>query len=273
MRPLSFAAAPSAIDPFAISDYTSAVGGLFSSYSSTSGRTSVSVGTPDANTGVFIVAGQSIAGNHSGNLHSPTSTAVQNINPFTGVIYQMKNEMLGASGSGMGCFIPYLGDLLITAGRFNRVIFTTPAVGGTTAHNWSPSGQMHHRLIASIRRCRALGLPISGILWALGESDNQLGTSQAEYQARLLAIIAGSRGAGYTGPWFIAKESLLSNTVSSTIVAAQTAVVAPASGIYAGPNIDSLTGGGNRADGTHFTDAGNAAAAALWEAVLTPHYA
>lgn len=262
--------APAAVDNLAMYDYPAQYGGVYPSYTSTAGRTSVPVGTPDANTGVFIVAGQSLAGNHNGSVTNPASTAVQNLHP-SGVIYQMKGEMLGASGSGAGVFIPYLGDLLISNAVFDRVIFITPAVGGTIAKNWSPEGQMNHRLLASIRRARSLGLPISGILWAQGESDNQLGTSQAEYEARLRAVIASSRGIGYSGPWFIAKQSMIYGAVSATIVAAQTAVVDNPNGIYAGPNIDSLTGG-NRIDTTHLTDTGNANAAGLWSTILAAHF-
>lgn len=260
------------VDNFALYNYPSAAGGLFVANTSVGGKTSVAIGSPDENTGVFIVAGQSLAGNHNGSLSSPASTAVQNLNPFTDVLYRMKDEMIGASGTGAGCFIPYLGDALISEGRFNRVIFVTPAIGGASVFNWSPAGQLNHRLIACIRRCQRLGLPISGILWCQGETDNQIGTTQAAYEASLRAVVASSRGAGYTGPWFIAKESIISSVASPTIVAAQTAVVNPSLGIYGGPNTDSLTGGTNRGDGTHLTNAGNAANASLWASVLNSHF-
>ena len=55
----------------------------------------------------------------------------------------------------------------------------------------------------------------------------------------------------------------------ATIRAAQAACVNNGALRYAGPDLDTLTGGTNlQADGTHFTDTGNTSAATLWKTAL-----
>lgn len=266
--------APTPVDPFALYEYApSGAGGIvFAGYSTTTGRTPVSAALAEGETtGIFLVVGQSLLANHNGALHSPSSTKVQNLNPYDGTVYQMKNEVLGASGSGNGSILPYLGDKLITAGTFDRVIFVPVAIGGSAMRDWEPAGMLFHRLVVAILRAREKGYAISGVIFELGQSDQMLGTSQAAWQSSFQRMLDGARGYGFNGPWFVARCSMLSNVTSSTVRAAQAAVVDNVN-VFAGPDIDTLTSSTNRSDGTHLTATGANGSAALWETVLSSHF-
>jgi hypothetical protein len=121
------------------------------------------------------------------------------------------------------------------------------------------------RIVAALNRLSARGLSPSAILWGQGESDH--GIAQATYQADLTTTIGISRTAGYAGPWFIAKQSMLSGATDANVQAAQIAMVNHPSGIWAGPDADSI-GTGSRSDGTHFNDTGSDTYAGLWQTAL-----
>jgi hypothetical protein len=79
------------------------------------------------------------------------------------------------------------------------------------------------------------------VIWGQGENGNSLATSQANYTSGLNTVIGQSRTAGFTGKWFIAKQTYVTGTTSSAVQAAQAA--APnGTTIFAGPNADALAG-------------------------------
>jgi hypothetical protein len=216
------------------------------------------------NTFVAIAAGQSNISNSGATAYTPTnSTKVDQINIFDGGTYAAVDPLLGCDGA-TGNVLSRLGDKLINAGVFARCIFIPIAISGTSITSWISSGSLNQLIILANKRALAVGLTPTAVLWAQGETDGQNGMAQATYENHFNGLVTQIHGLGYTAPWFVAQSTLQSNTTNAAIRAALAAVV-NGSTKRAGPDTDTLTGGTNRVDGTHFTATGADSAATLWK--------
>lgn len=231
---------------------------------------------------VFVTLGQSRISNISATgatVYTPTHTTnVININPYDGFLYQLTSPILGTT------YVPTvpaenidwhgrLGDDLITDGWHSatKIAFLPLAIGGAAIDNWDPNGvdPVYASRIAAA--CALLNdLAIDPIAWLMqiGTTDSIAGTSQSAFAASMRSVIAYQRSfvGRSSDKWFIAKDTIngTSNNVSTAIQAAVDDVVADA-GNYAGPDFDAAFTYPTYSDGSHFTDAGNSAAAAAWE--------
>jgi hypothetical protein len=236
-------------------------------YVTTTGKTSESA-PAQAGTGVFICIGQSLMGNHGSSNYDPNSANVLQLNLNADGVYRCKDPVLGATGT-VGGLVSRLGERIVSDGIFTRVLMVPGAIGGSSVGQWQSYGHFHHRLRVAILRVRRLGLTPTAILWEQGQGNN--GSAAQTWKDGVRELIDDAIGLQCTAPWFIAKCTMLSNVVDTTIQGAQTDLwntTWNGVNIYAGPDVDSLTGGTNRSDGTHLTDVGNAAAAALWSTAI-----
>jgi hypothetical protein len=259
----------SAPDPFTLLPFST-----FRSHASIIGKVVVDPRlVAGESTAVFVTGGQSMSSNTVDTPYTPTNaTKVDQINVHDGGTYRAVDPLLGCeidTTGNTGTVWSRLGDKLIDGGVFQRVIFIPVGLGGTSADDWNSNQALYNRLVVAGRRAAAVGLPVTGFLWAQGERDGVLGTAQAAWQASTSGIIAKVRAAGFGAPWFIAKSTYQAGATSATIRAAQAAMV-NGTDIFAGPDTDTLTGTSvnRQADNTHFKAAGADAAAALWKTAI-----
>ena len=257
--------------PFKLMDQTT----LYPTVKDPTGYTEVSDALVEGQTtGVFITLGDSMFANHNGTtLYTPVNALAHQLNPHDGKVYQIKDMVLGASneiGFPESCMISRIADKLVTAGVFQRVIMVPAGgIGSTSSAHWMPGGPINHRLGVAFNWCLKKGWPITAVLHQGGPNDAVAGVSSAQYQSNVIATQNALIAMGCNVPWVIAKCTMVSNAVNATIQAAQDALVNNPANRFAGPNIDSLTGAGNRAaGGTHLISAGCDAGAALWVPVL-----
>lgn len=233
--------------------------------------------TPGQSTGVIASLGQSLICNSC--LDSPAnvfqldttaSPLVHNLNIIDGGVYRAKDALLGCHGTGRNV-ITKLGDLLIAAGKYQRVILAPIGFSASHSANWAAGGDLNHRIAVLIARLAAVNLPLSGVLWQQGSANAAAGTSQAATEADLQSVIATFRNLGITCPIFISKESWQSSALPSNAPtrAAQAAVVNPGLGIYAAGDSDTMTAG-QRYDDLHLNYSGRDALAALHYAAMVP---
>jgi hypothetical protein len=217
---------------------------------------------PGQRTRVYGIGGQSRTANYVDAFYTPASPLVQMLSIYDGAIYPCIDPVLGASGTD-GSYIGRIGDELRAIDYLDRPIFIPFAIGGTTASQWIPGGDHHDRMLHVCRRAAAAGLTIDAFLWGQGNNDNEIGTTEADYAAMLAQIIATPRSIGVNAPWLIALDTRL---IAGTSAAVRAALAAAPNGhdIFAGPDLDSLTGANLQPDLIHFTGAGAAAAAVLW---------
>jgi hypothetical protein len=199
---------------------------------------------------------------------APTnSTVVDQINIYDGAIYSVSGALLGATNDDLthGSLPPQVADKLITGGQFDRVILVGCAVSTTTAALHA-TGSLKDRIPVAMRRLSARGITPSttgvtfAIWWGQGESDH--GTSSASYQASLNTIRSNAVSAGFSGRFFVCKQTILSGSTDATIQGAQTGLVDNVN-FWSGGDMDALTGANRQGDNTHWSDTGapNAATA------------
>ena len=237
------------------------------------------LGTQTINPGiqncVLIPLGQSNNVNTAPSNYTPTNpTALDNLNPYDGAIYKATDPLVGASWGlaappGGGHPALRLGDALVTAGKCARVIIVPIGIGSSAVADWA-TGTLANRFEVALRRLNQRGVICGSTnvscvaLWGQGETDTDLGTTQAAYTTALNLVISNGATAGFVGRWLIANETYNGTTISSAIQAAQAAVVNGTT-VFAGANADALVGnvcnGPNacRQDGLHWSDNGSQA--------------
>ncbi len=246
-------------------------------FADTTGRTGASSAiTGGEKTAVIIIPGQSNVANSRPSDYTVTQAKSHALNIYDGAVYVAKDPQLGADSTD-GSFAGILADKLIVAGTFTRVILVPIAMDGSQVQDWTPRGPYFQRLRVAYLRCRANGWVGNAdvhmlVLLGIGETDNVLNTTQANWQAYFQEMKAGLDGYGFTGKYWVNKQSMSSNAVDATIQAAQAAVVDNVR-VFACADVDSLTGGTNReADGTHLSDTGMTNMAELCKVALAAHY-
>ena len=221
-------------------------------------------------TAVFLVAGQSNGSNYVSGVDShytPVSSKVQNMLFTDGGIYDARDPMLGNDNAG-GSWLGRLGDRLVSAGTYDRVIFIPVAVGGSSVLSWlPPSGKDSEYLYVAFRRAAAVGLDVTAVLWQQGEADNAYGMETSTYAGHLNAVIAGVRSEGWVAPWLLAKSTWYLGSPSAAIRDGIDAVI-NVDDILAGPDTDILDNTFRAVDQTHFLASGADAAAQLWSAAI-----
>lgn len=222
---------------------------------------------------VIIVAGQSLRSSQLPTDFALTNAgAIDNFNIYDGAVYAYKHPVLGstyvgnANGGGPGFLWGKVADLFITNNIFDRVIIVPVAVGGSDILPWA-SGYLANKIPVALKRLASRGI-VPGtnvtfaIEWGLGESDNQGGTTTANYLSMLNTVIANSFSAGFSGRFFVAQESWIQGVSSTRITDAQAAAVNGTT-VFSSGNLDSLNNTYRDVAGTHFNDAGGTAAATI----------
>ncbi len=239
------------------------------------GRVEVPVGTINDRTAVLVFIGQSLSVNNVPTPYVPVNTAIDQINIYDGKLYKAKDPLLGINVSGgavtdqRGTWMLPMADKLIADGHFDRVIIVPMAVGNTRADQWASSTAAPY-LFNNINvvglRLRDAGLPVTAIMWGLGESDTSAGTSQAVMVSSMNKVIAEFNRVMPGAPFLVAQEAYYYGTTSATVLAAQGAVVNGTT-VFAGENVE-LIGPSGRYDNTHLNEAGALQRASLAVAAL-----
>jgi hypothetical protein len=256
-------------DPFLLTDLT--IAGQ-APYRVTPAQRSITI-NPAQKTLVLLVAGQSNWTNITPTLYTPTnSSVVSQMNIYDGAFYGIADNMLGSSyyqGTfGPGNISARVADLLVTNGSFNNVIVVNFAVGSTAIASWDVGGALYERGNVAMKRLAARGITPAttgvtfGYLWGQGETDKTAGTSQSAYTTSLNEVMAKLTASGFSGRFFICKETWIGGGVSSAVQAAQVAAVNGTT-VFSGGDLDSLDATNRQADNTHFNDTGAAAAATI----------
>jgi len=216
---------------------------------------------------VALVFGQSNAGNWGENRRVAGPRV---FNFFRGRYERARDPLPGANGNG-GSVWTRLGDKLIAARLYDRVVFVPASISATEIAQWAPGGLLHEDLLRNVREARQARLVFTHLLWHQGESDAALGTSAEDYQRRFLAMLSAIRALGVDAPVFVAVATRCGQyPPNEAIRAAQLGLVNPALGIFAGPDTDRL-GPEYRHDGCHLSDRGLDAHAEMWLQVIRDH--
>lgn len=209
---------------------------------------------------VALVFGQSNAANF-GETRRVAGPNVLNLR--NGLLTRARDPLRGANGQG-GSVWTRLGDKVIAAGMYDRVILVPAAIGATEIAEWVPGMPLHEHILSAIRDAQKRGLAFTHLLWHQGESDAFLKIGYADYQLRFRNMLRSIREHGVGAPVFVSVATRCGQyPVSEEIQGAQMNLVNHDAAIWAGPNTDALDGA-FRHDGCHFSAAGLDRAADLW---------
>jgi hypothetical protein len=220
---------------------------------------------------VFLIAGQSYAGNHNDELlkvADPHGRAVawDAVTQHWTTAHDPQPTTTGAAGS----LWPALADLLLPTVQ-TPISFVNVSVGGSASRQWLPDAQLFPRLPQGM----AAAGEVRAILWQQGESDVLEKTPAATYVARMKTIretlVARTQ---QEVPWLLAKsthhptvydDAVLEGQIRSAIDELWTQP-----GFARGPDTDILVGADRGPLGTqrHFTGPGQRTAALLWFAAI-----
>lgn len=217
-------------------------------------------------TAVIVILGQSNAANH-GSGRYVAKRRVDNFNLYDSQCYRAADPLLGASSDG-GNFATRLGDKLIEAGLFGRVILAPIAMGGTIVEQWADEGMFNRRIVVLIRRLHDAGLGIDFILWHQGEGNQGIGDVEGrQYRKNLWEVVSTFRRYGINAPFFVSLATLCGgpHPNAENIRAGQKSAVDPRAGIFLGPDTIGLE---HRWDTCHFGETGLDMAASLWLKII-----
>jgi len=218
-------------------------------------------------TAIIVVHGQSNAANFRSTRHTARE-AVDNFDPASGKCFAAADPLLGTDGIG-GSFATRLGDILIQAGRYDRVIFVPLARGGASLAFLNNEGA---GLTANgIAKLKEAGLTPTHILFQQGETDAVSTTTAEEYASLLHQLVKRFRAAGFDAPFYLSRSAKCDYVGPNNIAAVragQHSAVDEALIIRPGPDTDTIGNEGRSPDGCHMNEAGTLANAVLWAAFI-----
>lgn len=222
--------------------------------------------TSGESTAVLLMLGQSLGGcNTSYGAYSPVNSKNHFLNIYNGGVYQWINGPVPGTDNTRYCLLARIGDKLITAGTYTRVIGIPIGKSGSAAADWAAGGSFNHRITVAVKRAQSLGLTITKVLWDQGVADALGSTTQVAYQNSLTSIKETARAAGCNAPILVALQGWGSGGLgsNSTNVRAAQAAVVDGVDFFAGPDTDTINNA-SRQDGTHYNATGANTAAGLW---------
>jgi hypothetical protein len=217
-------------------------------------------------TAIIIVHGQSNAGNFGSTRHTARE-AVDNFDPSTGKCFAAADPLLGTDGMG-GNFATRLGDILIRAGRYDRVIIVPVALSSTSITVLND--EKAELLTSALAKVKAAALTPTHILFQQGEQDARLTTSAEQYVSQLHQLVTRFRAAGFDAPFYLSRSTKCGEGEpenAAAVRAGQLSAINDALNIRQGPDTDTI-GNDGRADGCHMNEVGTLANAALWAAFI-----
>ncbi len=246
---------------------------------------------------VFIIAGQSNAGNYGSEKQETKSGLVSS---FDGKVWKVANDPQAGAGGGGGSFMPAFGDAL--AKRLGVPVGLVPlAAGGTSVREWLPKGikfkqntttgggvkavgdefESNGVLFDKLSRpLKALGTAgFRAVLWHQGESD--AGQARSGYPADrqisggqyvefMEQLIRRSRNvAGWPVPWFTAVTTYHSEADAADEEFRTAMKSLWAKGLsWPGPDTDALRG--DLRAGVHLNGRGLQKHGELWAELVAP---
>jgi hypothetical protein len=208
---------------------------------------------------IILIAGQSNAANY-GSARSSGGAGVYAYDD--GRLYSAQDPMPGADQYG-GSPWPRFGALLKMTGRYDAVVLTSLAQGGSLASDWAPGGRLHGEILKRLHELKSLGLPVGFILWQQGESAGwSPESSGTDYVKAMTALIGATLAIEPDCRWLVARATYgQDDSINAQILEAQQ-FAASLPGVFPGPALDTLEAN-YRHDGVHFNAAGLDKAARL----------
>lgn len=213
---------------------------------------------------VALALGQSNSANFGETLYNPKHEVYSY---YRGNLYRAGDPMYGADGL-RGSVWSRFADLVIESGMYDRVVFVTAGIGGTSVQCWT-DGECSEYLRDILEDLHSDKIRLTHIFWHQGEQDNLQNTGHAEYTARMTRLLAVIREYGQDAPMYVSIASyhphnLDRSYISDEVRRGQADFINGNRGVLCGPDTDRLVSKESRYDGVHFSGPGLDSFALLW---------
>jgi hypothetical protein len=234
------------------------------------GKTEVQCPRQTGRTAVLLIAGQSNAANSGAQRHT-TRHPDKVLNFMSGRCYVAASPLLGSNGFA-GEYWTLMGDQLIDAGVFDRVILAPLAIGGSDIAQWAKGGALNTSMIPLVQNL-VTHYRVTHVLWHQGESDFALRTDPAKYKAQFLSFVDTLRANAVDAPVFVstATRCLPGWSDNNPIQAVQQELAESGPSFKPGVDTDRLLTAQDRYDDCHMANSGEVKAAQAWAALLAKH--
>ncbi len=231
------------------------------------GKKAVACPAQDRNTAVLLLVGQSNTGNHAEQKHT-SAFGARVLNYFDGKCYVAESPLLGTTGSA-GESWTLLGNKLLAAGSFGKVILVPAGINGTPISRWQKGGDLNEMLIGVLDAVRKR-YRITHILWHQGEVDFIIKTGEDDYRTMFGSLLASIRDQRIEAPMFasVATKCAPEWSADNPIARAQKALPSLAQLVFAGVDTDYLIGDPDRHDTCHFGATGQEKFAQAWVDII-----
>lgn len=227
------------------------------------GKKAVACPAQDRKTAVLLLIGQSNTGNHAEQKHT-SAFGAKVLNYFEGKCYVAGSPLLGTTGSA-GESWTLLGNKLVAAGSFGKVILVSAGISGTPIARWQKGGDINAMLMGVLDAVRKR-YRITHILWHQGEVDFMIKTEEGDYQRMFGSLLSSIRDRGIEAPMFasVATKCAPEWTADNPTARAQKALPGLRQKVFAGVDTDDLVGDADRYDTCHFGASGQQKFAQAW---------
>ncbi len=210
---------------------------------------------------VALVFGQSNSANSGAARYTPKRDVYVY---YEGKCYTAVDPLPGPNGNG-GTVWSRLGDKLIDAGLYDKVLFVAVGVGGTNMARWTPAGDLYPRVLDALASLDSKKIKITHILWHQGESDNGMHTTKDNYKKMFMEMVGDIRKHNVNAPIYVAVATRCGTLPEGfEIQQAQRELVNPELKIFPGAYSDEILSIDDRHDACHFSDSGLDKHANLW---------
>lgn len=227
------------------------------------GKKAVACPAQDRKTAVLLLIGQSNTGNHAEQKHA-SAFGAKLLNYFNGKCYVAESPLLGTTGSA-GESWTLLGNKLLAAGSFGKVILVPAGINGTPISRWQKGGDLNGMLRGVLDAVRKR-YRITHILWHQGEVDFMIKTGEGDYRRMFGSLLSSIRDQGIDAPMFasVATKCAPEWSADNPTARAQKALPSPGQKVFAGVDTDYLVGDADRYDTCHFGASGQEKFAQAW---------
>lgn len=233
---------------------------------SAAGKDSVSCPDQDDDVAVILIIGQSNSSNYAERAHK-SEHGKSIVNFFNGKCYVASSPLLGADGS-WGEPWTLLGNKLVTAGIYKKVVLVSSGIGDSRVQQWKQGGELNSMLMDVLESVRKK-YRITAVTWTQGESDYVQQTPFSSYLADFRSLVASLRQHDVNAPVFVTTATRCGRdskwTADNPVARAQRALPDPQDNVFEGPDADRLVDvAADRKDGCHYGASGQEKFAQAW---------
>jgi hypothetical protein len=234
-------------------------------------KKAVACPSQDGRIGVLLAIGQSNVANSLERMIAARDVP-DVVNFFDGKCYEASSPMLGATNF-RGEFLSLLGQKLVDASVYDKVLVIAGGVGGSSTSQWVKGAELNDNLLSAVEPVSKT-YRVTAVVWHQGEADLASRMLKDVYKLNFLSLKETLRSAGIEAPIFISAASVCDPNWESPnqITEAQLELAAEHEDVVLAADTDNLVPPELRFDGCHFGSEGQELVAHEYALAIAGYY-